>query len=180
MVTAERGIAWIFALAAVILGVIGLLRGFGIIGTEGVDIAGLEGGIAAAVSGDFWEGIVWMLPAFAFGAIAWSFAGGRTHSTDDANSMMRYGAYVMAVVTVAVGALALLVGFGLLNADAQPTDGVLWGMVSILSGLLTSAAYAAIPSPVADEDYLVALVESRVGPAAGGTTRARPGAEPTR
>lgn len=170
MVRMERGMALILAITAAVLGVIGLLRGFGIVGPEGIDadLGGIAeaGGVQAAVESDFWEGVLWMLPAFAFGIIAWQYASARAHPGDEVQSPMRAVALTLAGTTIVLGVLALLVGFGMINENAQPTDGVLWGLTAVLGGLLTSAAHAAIPSPVPDEEYLVALVDARVAPGA--------------
>ncbi|MCK9487218.1 MAG: hypothetical protein M0R73_11065 [Dehalococcoidia bacterium] len=178
---AERGIGWIFALIAVVLGAIGLLRGFGIVGPEGVDIPGIgdAGGLQAAVQSDFWEGILWMLPAFAAAVLALAMNSSRTIRTEDTRSATRMTAYVLAAVTVVLGAIALLVGFGVIGDEYVATDGVLWGMASILFSVVTAAAYATEPSPAMEADYLARLVEARTARTTT-TSTARPGTEPMR
>lgn len=164
MVNAERGIAWILAAVALVLGAIGLLRGFGIIGPEGVelpieqDVGGLQ---AAAIQGNFWDGVVWMLPALALGVHAWAMSGRRVYDRGEERQSMRMLAYLMMALTVGAGVLALLVGFDMLGMGTTQTDGILWGIASLLYSLVAAAAFAAIPSAVADEDYLVRIVEAR-------------------
>ena len=179
---AERGVGWIFALIAVVLGGVGLLRGFGIVGPEGVDIPGIDdaGGLQGAVQSDFWESILWMLPGFAAAILAWAMNGARTLHADDGMAPSRIAAYVLAVVTVALGLLALLVGFGVIGDEYVATDGVLWGMASVLFSIVTAAAYAMAPSPATEADYLARLVEARTARIAGTTPTTRPGAEPMR
>ncbi len=181
---AERGIGWIFAVVGLALGAIGLLRGFGIVGTEGVDIPGIgdAGGLQAAVQSDFWEAIVWMLPGFGAAIIAWAMNGARTYRMEDTRSPARMSAYVMVVVSIAAGVLALLVGFDLLGQGTNPLDGVLWGMATVLTSLVSAAMYVTAPSPAAETDYLVRVVEARVGRAQAAGTPAsgtmRRGTEP--
>lgn len=179
---AERGIGWIFALIAVVLGAVGLLRGFGVVGPEGVDIPGIgdAGGLQAVVQSDFWEGILWMLPGFAAGIMAWAMNSSRTMSADDARSPVRMTAYVLVVGTVVLGVIALLVGFGIIGDDYVATDGVLWGMASVLFSIVTAAAYATAPSPAMEADYLARLVEARTARRTTTTTTTRPGTESLR
>src|SRR3970282_289438 len=70
----ERTFAWVFAILAVTLGVIGLLRGFGIL--FGSDVAA-EDAVGAGAQGmvNWHAGLLWMLPAIAsaFVAVALNF-----------------------------------------------------------------------------------------------------------
>lgn len=186
-VRTERVVALIFAIAALVHGIVGILRGFGMIGTEGVNLApiGIEdvGGLQAAIAPNFWEAMVWFSTGLAAGIVAWSFAGGRARTGADTRPMMRWIAWVMAATTLILIVVGLLAGFGMINDEAVATDGVLWGMLAIISGVLTAAAYSAIPETVAREDYLVALVESRTTgtmTASSTMSETRPGAEPMR
>jgi hypothetical protein len=165
MFSAERGLAWVFGLGALLMGVIGLLRGFGWIGPQGVDVTGveIEGLQTAAVQGDFWDAMVWKVPAVALGVLALTMARA-AHRHDGGGAMWaHWGAYLMALLTLGAVALALLVGFDLLGMGTTQTDGVIWGVAAIIYGAISAAFHAAVPAAVADEDYLVHLVESRVG-----------------
>lgn len=152
-------------------------------GPEGVDVQipgiGDAGGLQAAVQSDFWEGILWMLPGFASAILAWSMNGARTLSSDDSRAPSRMLAYVLTIVTVALGVLALLVGFGVIGDTYTPLDGVLWGMASMLFSIITAAAFAMAPSPAMEADYLARMVEARTA-RTGTTPVTRPGAEPMR
>jgi hypothetical protein len=162
----EQGLAWIFALVAAVLALIGLLVGFGIIGPAGVDIEGageVPGIEAAVVQGSFWDAVVWMLPAIAAGALSWALGrADHAHMREGMGRGLHMGAYAMGLVTVVLSAIALLVGFNLLDLGHVQTDGALWGFAAIASGFVTGAMHSLVPSAVADEDYLVRLVETRV------------------
>jgi hypothetical protein len=163
MVRAERIVALLFALAAAAYGIVGVLRGFGIIGAAGVNLeaTGLDGEGTALPAPFFWDAMLWLTAGIAAGIVAWAFAGGRAHLMAETRSAMRWVAYLMVALTAGLIGLALLLGFGLINEAAAPTDGLIWAVAAAVSAALSAAAYSAVPEAVADEDYLVSLVESR-------------------
>src|SRR3954466_15113583 len=117
--TTEHSLAYGLAVAALVLGVIGMLRGFGVIG--GADASNSPNGNVSAL----WDGVMWLLPAISAGFLAWAF-----HSTDhhrmrdtehlpDADEGMwkteHALAYLTAAASVVFALLGLLVGFHLLG-----------------------------------------------------------------
>lgn len=179
--TAERGIAWIFGFVAIGFISVGLLVGFGIVGPQGVDVEGFEGaaGIeAAAIQGSFWDAYVWLLVGFASGLLAFGMSRGDPHHGHHAgagNGALHGGTYLFGLLAIGFGALALLVGFNMFNMGHVQTDGVMWGFAALGMSAIAAALHAQVPSIVADEDYLVRLVESRVGTARPVTGATQPG-----
>ena len=173
----ERTLAWVFAVMAVALGVIGLLRGFGIL--FGSDVAA-EDAVGAGAQGmvNWHAGLLWMLPAIAsaFVAVALNFTEfnhpGELRDSGE-EKLFKTGAmlsYVLMAGAIAAGVLALLIGFDVFDRGNIPGDGFLWGVAAIISGGASIAPrMAGHRATVADEDYIVRIVEDRV--AATGTAR---------
>jgi len=180
----ERTLAWIFAVVAVVLGVIALLRGFGIV--AGSDVAADEAVGAGAQGIVNWQaGMLWMLPAIAAALVAVSLNFTEFNRPgemrDNAEStLFKAGsmlAYVLIVGSIAAGVLTLLIGFDLFDRGNVPGDGFLWGAAAILAGGASIAPrMAGHRSTVADEDYIARIVEDRV--AATGTARTTGPARP--
>jgi hypothetical protein len=161
VVRVERMMAVLFALAAGAYGVLAVLRGFGILGSEGIDLGMIEGEGVQGPQPYFWDAMLWGTTGIAAGLVAWTFASGRAHAKSETRVGMRWTAYLFAALTQAMILIALLVGFGLVNETSGPTDGLIWAVAAMISAALTGAAYSAIPEALADQDYLVSLVESR-------------------
>lgn len=158
MRSTEQSLAMVLGIGALVLGAIGLLRGFGWI----------EIGTAAEapVSENFASGLMWMLPALAAAILAVAMARSDHHhemQEDRPGQILHMLAYAVALGTLAVGVLALLTGFNWIGMDTTAADGFLWGTASVLYGLIAWGFHAAVPATITHEDYLVALVESRVG-----------------
>jgi hypothetical protein len=70
----EHYAAWLFALIALALGAIGILRGFGVLGDVAEEV-GAGGQTTAALTGssEFWDALVWLLSAIAFAFLAHAF-----------------------------------------------------------------------------------------------------------
>lgn len=183
----ERTLAWFFAVLAVALGAIALLRGFGLV--MGSDVAADEAVGPGAQGLVNWQaGMLWMLPAIAAALVAVAFnftefnrAGELRDSTEDklfkAGSLL---AYILMAGAIAAGVLTLLIGFDVFDRGNIPGDGFLWGAAAIVAaGASIAPRMAGHRSTVADEDYIVRIVEDRV--AATGTARTtttRPATEP--
>jgi hypothetical protein len=157
------------SLAAIALMALGVLRGFDIIGTE---VTNDEGGQTA---GNILDAIVWFLPGMTAAFLAFSFHRRDAHRIEDAAAKgERTISWLMAAVATAAGVLALLVGFDVLGGDYNQYDGMIWGMASIIPGVL-STAWQAVRHHAAEEDYVVRLVEERVRMGATTTTPAMSG-----
>lgn len=173
----ERTLAWLFAIVAVTLGVIGLLRGFGII--FGSDVSAEEAvGLGAQGMVNWHAGMLWMLPAIASAlvAIALNFTEFNRPSElreSGEDKLFKMGAtlsYVLMIGAIGAGVLTLLMGFDVFDRGNIPGDGFLWGVAAIIAaGSSIAPRMAGHHATVADEDYIVRIVEDRV--AATGTAR---------
>lgn len=136
----EHFAAWLMALTALALGTIGLLRGFGLIGTEATDLETVTGnGFTGSVS----DGVLWMLPGIAAGLVAMALHQGGHHreitTTDDDSGGGMFAiehalAYIAAAAAIGAGVLSLVVGFDVFDEGYTQGEGFLWGLSAILAG----------------------------------------------
>jgi hypothetical protein len=188
----EHMLAYIMAVAAIVLGVIGALRGFGILG-EGALEQAAEGNFAALDAGGgnpFWDALVWLLPAISAAFLAFALHSSEHHlarnpaTLDDAHKSMfnaeHFGAWAMGLVAIACGALAILVGFDVFDRGNTQGDGIIWGLLALGSSGLTATLHGVRHHQLAtDEDYILSVVERRASQrstttAPGTTSTARP------
>jgi hypothetical protein len=182
MYNIEHWLAWLMALAALVLGAIGVLRGFGVLGDVAAEVGGEQTTGLLTGSAEFWDAIVWLLPAIAAGFLAHALhmtehnrvpearvgegAGRMSSAPRSESGMYRFElllSYLMALATLATAVLCMVVGFGLMSDTHTQFDGLLWGFLSIVYGTLTVTLHTVRHHQmVAEEDYLVALVEERV------------------
>lgn len=145
----EHSLAWVMALVASGLAVIGVLVAFGVLGgtEQGVDVTDAAGSGAAGAS-DWMQGMLWILPA-----VSAAFLARALHITDhhrdyvpgsnDAMFTTEHGAaYLAAIVTIACAALTPLVGFDVFDRGNVAQDGLIWGVVSIVPAVLTATLHA--------------------------------------
>jgi hypothetical protein len=90
-------------------------------------------------------------------------------------------AYIAALATIAFIAIGLIVGYDILDNGNVWRDGIVWQMLSIVSGSLTATLHAVGHHQMAGEqEDIQVLIEERVGNAlqrAGGNLRAERGYE---
>lgn len=80
----------------------------------------------------------------------------------------------VALLTVVLGAMTLLIGFDLFDQGYDQADGILWGLATLVPAILVVTLHAVRHHQQAtDEDFIVAVVERRVG-LPGATTAAGP------
>ncbi len=158
---AEHWLAWLVALVAIGLGVVGVLRGFGLIGTIG---AGVDTQT---------DGMIWLIPAISASILALALHTSghhrRTSASDQDMALMMFEhslAYLMALAAIAGGVLGILVGFDVFNNGNTPQDGFIWSVASIGASVLTVTLHTVRHHQVAeDTDVIVAMVEQRMAPA---------------
>ena len=68
----EHTAAYAFAALAVILGILGALRGFGILGNDEIRDVG-EAGTRDPGFPAIWDSVIWYLPALSSALLAWAF-----------------------------------------------------------------------------------------------------------
>ena len=160
MYQSEHWLAWLFAIGAIVLGVIGVLRGFGLIGDTGV------------TDNTRLDGFTWLLPAIAAALLSFALHSNDHHrmaergDTADRSLMMLEHSlgYLVALATIAGGVLGILVGFDVFNNGNIPQDGYIWSIAAIGGGVLVNTLHAVRHHQTAEnEDYIVSIVESRVG-----------------
>ena len=169
---AEHTGAYILALAAIVLGVLGLLTAFQIVelrdygatasfegagqaeeGTQGSANVGTAGFDAESTSADsFWDGILLLTTASAAGMLALCLHRNDHHRTRDPRTVSdndtgfwageHAAAYALAACTIAAGAIAILTGFDAFETDTDQRDGTIWAFAALLGGILTNTLHS--------------------------------------
>jgi hypothetical protein len=227
MYKTEHLLAWLFAIGAIILAVIGALAAFDVISLRTVTIAETPLVEIEGESGTthFRDGLLLILPAIALGILAWTMhssehhvamttggsqqtsTGGRTSTdnmarsggtvagqaqsaanrgTDAGRDATSYAAdsaqpksgsgtgtmehalsYLGLVITIALGVIAVLVGFNVFDDGYSWRDGIIWAFLAIFSGVVTATLHSVQhhAMPVYDVDDIRVMVEERVGTA---------------
>lgn len=146
----EHTLGWLMALAAIALGVIGLLVGFGVIGGSeaGVNIDEAAGAGAEGAS-DWLQGALWLLPAISIALLSRALHSSDHHERRSLNEehdgmfAAEHGAaYLAALVTIGAAALAPLVGFDVFDRGNVAEDGMMWGIFSIMPAVITNTLHA--------------------------------------
>ena len=148
----EHTLAYAFAVAALILGIIGALRGFGILGNDEVRDVG-EAGTRDIGFPAIWDSVVWYLPALSAALLAWTFHRNEHHRRRDPNRTTdadeagwkgeHAAAYLMAAISVVTAILGLLTGFNVFDRDfGDQPDAVPWLLASLGSALLANALHS--------------------------------------
>lgn len=184
----EHGLAWAVLGVSLILGLIGLLRGFGILGggADVQDISAGEPGTQAASFGAIWDSAVWFLPAIALGFTGWALHMNRHHrvgmdedrrdSNEGAFKTEHILAYVMGAATIGAAVLGILVGFDVLGRGNDQPDALPWLFAAMHYGVLTAAFHnSGHHLPAEAPSYLTSRVVERVSqPSPTMTTTATP------
>jgi hypothetical protein len=169
---AEHTGAYILALAAIVLGVLGLLTAFQIVelrdygatasfeagqqaeeGTQGGANVGTAGLDAESTSADsFWDGILLLTTASAAAMLALCLHRNDHHRTRDPRTVSdndtgfwtaeHAAAYALAVGTIVVGAVAILTGFDAFGTGTDQRDGTIWAFTALLGGILTTTLHS--------------------------------------
>jgi hypothetical protein len=182
--TPEHSLAWLFALGAIVLGVLGLLEGFDILNLRtGEEAAGEGAGLQLTTN--FFNGAMLIFSGITSAILAYTLHSSDHHrmrSMSQMNSTDRamYGsehslAYLMALATIALVTIGLLVGFNAFDVANPEMDGLLWIWTGFGSGILAATLHAVRHHQMAETDEIVAIVTERVRlggePASRTTTR---------
>lgn len=181
----EHWLAWLMAVGAIVLAVIGSLVAFGVLNIRTLEIADDPLAAPGDTVLNFRDGLLFLLPAIAVAFLALTL-----HMTEHHNRAMasrevglynleHLGAYLMAGLTLLFGVLTLLIGFDVFDRGNQVYDGYVWGLLAIGGGVLTTTLHAVGHHQMAaDEEYITRIIEQRVGPTARMASPVRePGAE---
>lgn len=184
----EHWFAWLTAAGAIVLGVIAALVGFGIIGDgETAAVAG-EAVQPATFSNDLANGLVWALPGLSAAILSYSMHRAEHHrrraplnkpeSEQALWSFEHLMAMVAGTVGIALGVVAILVGFDVFDRGNIQGDGYLWGLLSIGASTLSltfhTVEHHQMAETIVNEDYLTSIVDARVR---GATTTTKAGVQ---
>jgi hypothetical protein len=183
MYNTEHSLAWLMALGAITLAVIGALISFDVFSIGGV---GTEEGESAAAR-NFQEAAIWLLPAIGAALLAFTLhatqhhrglgtrmdprdmqSGARDIPQRDVNrgNQALWGtehamAYLAALAAIVLGAMTVLVGYDVFNNNNTWRDGVTWGLLAITIGVLAATLHQ-VGHHVPEEDEIRILVEQHV------------------
>jgi hypothetical protein len=177
----EHSLAYLMALAALVLGVIGALAAFDVIDLRSGSVAGVVDGDANAIR-DFQDGVLLLIPGIACGLLALGLHMNDHHLTGGRSNASMFnaehgGAYLLAVLALATVLLDIVVGFDIFDGGNTWRDGVTWGLLAIIFGGMSATLHAVRHH--AEAENINVIIEDRVGRAirdAGGM-RPEPGIE---
>lgn len=189
----EHTLAWIMAAIAIALGVAGALEAFGIIDIgDSILESGIASANDNVSS--FRDGLLFLIPGLVSALLAFTLhrvehhvAGmdrpaasrpGMVTGNPDARSETHdirreekalwngehAGAYLAVLTSVALGVLALLVGFNVLSDDHTFYDGMTWAILGLLTSILAGTLHSVSHhQPAYDWDEVRTRIEDRVG-----------------
>jgi hypothetical protein len=189
----EHSAAWLMALGAIVLGIIGALTGLGVIDLRdtananvlpGIDVSGSDT-TPGVFSNNFWDGAMLLFSAMTAAVLAYCLHASDHHRGRDLSTLPNSerglwsgehtGAYLFAVAAITLVVIGLLTGFGAFG-DQDQTDGLMWIWLGLTSSFVATTLHAVRHhQAVADEDMIIAIVEDRVNARAGSV---QPGRQP--
>lgn len=149
----EHWLAWGFSGLALLLGFIGLMRAFGIIGPANTTAAGQVTSISPGGLPDtLWDGGLWLLSAITSTLLALAFHRNDHHRMRDLEQVPdreeglwkteHLVAYVMAAASVAFALIGLLTAFNKVGGHHWQPDGIPWLLTSFGTALLTNVFHS--------------------------------------
>jgi len=175
----EHAVAWVLVFTSLVLGAIGVLRGFGLVGSDPVEVG--EPGSQAFGFGAIWDSAAWLLAAIAFGFLANALHRNDHHRSrdpelapDSEEGMWKTehaAAYLTALGTIVMAVLGILVSFDVFDRGYDQPDGLPWLLASIGTGVLTVALHGVRHHQLADEEYIARVVDRRAMHIDAGSTR---------
>ena len=183
----EHWMAWFFAIAAILLGVVGALEAWNQlnIGRSLVDAATGAGAREGTDADYFRDGALFLLPSLIAGILAWTLHRNEHHVTRHARGSSDYatlgnthnalrhedelvtgehaGAYIALLASIAFGIAGVLVGFDVFNSGYTFYDGLTWLVLSLMSSIVAATLHSVgHHQPAMEEDYVRRIVDARV------------------
>ena len=148
----EHIAAYALAAIALLLGIIGVLRGFGVLGNDGGADVGAPGTRDISFPA-IWDSVVWLLPALSAALLAWALHRNEHHrlrnperatDRDEAAWKLEHMlAYVMTVASLLFAVLGMLTGFNVFGRDnGDQPDGIPWLLASLGTAILANALHS--------------------------------------
>ena len=179
----EHMLAWILALGALVMAVLGALVSFDILDLR--DAAVSTGGVTGTASdgnaiANFQDSLLLFLPAFMLSLLAWTMHDSEHHVRHygaamdtrlDRGQRAMYAtehglAYFGLLAAMVLGVVGIVVGFDVLDNGYSWRDGATWQFLSIVSAGLTGTLHAAGHHQVlAEQMEIDILIDERVGTA---------------
>ena len=173
MYGAEHSLAWLMAVAAIVLGVIGLLVGFNVLdfrtGEAGIQIGGDTG--ETAIPGNFLDGAMWLFSGITAAILAFTLHSTDHHRMRNPSSVAKsdramlsaehMGAYLTAILAIALVVIGMLVGYGVFDVANPQLNALMWIWGGFGSGILAATLHT-VRHHVSETDEIVAIVTERV------------------
>jgi hypothetical protein len=171
----EHFLGWLMGVASIALVAIGALVAFDVFSLRSVDVSGTSvngAGVDQPANQAFQDGMLLILPgiAAAFLALTLHMSEHHTWVRDRVERGLwmaeHTGAYMAAIAAIAFAVIGIFVGFDIFDEGYSALDGIVWGLLSITSGVLSTALHAVgHHQAVGEEEDIGRLVEDRVGEA---------------
>ena len=161
----EHTAAYALAATAVVLGIIGALRGFGVLGNDGTAETGAAGtqdiGFPA-----IWDSVTWFLPAITAALLSFALHRNDHHrlrdperatDNDEAGWKTEHTlAYVMTVASIVFAVLGMLTGFNVFGRDnGDQPDGIPWHLAALGTAILANTLHSVRHHQMSREHFVV-------------------------
>jgi hypothetical protein len=182
----EHWLSWLFAIGAIVLGVIGALEAWDKIdlGQSFVMVTTTAGVTTDLDANNFRDGMLFMVPSLIAGVLAWTWHRSehhvRHHSHVAHNDTHRHtadmereeglamgehiGSYIAALGAIAMAVTGILVGFNVLEETHTFYDGMVWLVLSLMASILAATLHSVGHHQEAfEEDEIRRIVDVHIG-----------------
>lgn len=148
----EHWLAWLFSAGSILLGLLGLLRAFGLYGP-----ANTANGVVTSISpgglpDTYWDGGLLLIAGLTSALLAFALHRNDHHRLRDLDNVPdreeglwkaeHATAYIMAAATIAFAVIGLLTGYNKVGGHHWQPDGLPWLFASLGTGLLTNVLHS--------------------------------------
>jgi hypothetical protein len=161
---AEHWLAWLLSAAAMLLGLFGLLRAYGVVGPANTTAAGQVTSISPGGLPDtYWDGGLLLLAALAAALLAFAMHRNEHNRMRDLDTVPdreealwkteHLLAYVLAAACAAFAIVGVMTGFNKDGGHHWQPDGIPWLLASIGAALLANALHSVGHHQLAHEEH---------------------------
>ena len=161
----EHWLAYLFSAGAIVLGVLGLLRAFGIYGAANTVNGQVTSISPGGLPDTYWDGGLLLLAAIAAAFLAFALHRNDHHRMRDLNDVpdreeglwkLEHAlAYLMAAATIVFAVIGLLTGYNKIGGHRWQPDGIPWLLASIGTAVLTNVLHSVRHHQMLGEQHLV-------------------------